>query len=65
MNAWKKLVAATGLALLGAMAPAAAQTMSDATRQIYEAAKKEGEVTWYVSHFGLDNATAVEQAFYK
>jgi iron(III) transport system substrate-binding protein len=65
MNAWKKLVAATGLALLGAMAPAAAQTMSDATRQLYEAAKAEREVTWYVSHFGLDNATAVEQAFYK
>src|SRR5688572_6518850 len=64
MNAWKKLVPLAGLALLGAMAPAFAQ-MSDATRQLYEAAKPEREVTWYVSHFGLDNATAVEQAFYK
>jgi len=65
MNAWKKLVAATGLALLGAAAPAHAQTMSDATRKLYEAAKTEREMTWYISHFGLDNATAIEQAFYK
>jgi len=65
MNAWKKLLPIAGLALLGTMAPALAQGMSDTARQLYEAAKVERELTWYVSHFGLDNATAVEQAFYK
>jgi len=53
------------LTLAATAGPAVAQDMSPQTRQLYEAAKKEGEVTWYVSHFGTDNAVAVEQAFNK
>ena len=35
--------------------PAAAQ-MREAERQLYEAARKEGEVTWYVAHHTAEHA---------
>lgn len=65
MTKWKTLIPLAAALWLGGTVAIFAQTMSDATKVLYDAAKKDGELTWYVSHFGLDNATAVEQAFYK
>lgn len=57
-----------GLGLLLAAAalgapPLAAQTLSAATRTLYEAAKKEGELTWYVSHYNGETAEALGRDF--
>jgi iron(III) transport system substrate-binding protein len=54
----KEILAAAALAALVA-APAAAQSEAE----LYEAAKKEGEVTWYVAHYSAENAEAVGAAF--
>ncbi len=42
-----------------AVAPALAQS----EQELYEAAKKEGELTWYVAHYSAENAEAVGSAF--
>ena len=42
--------------------PAAAQ-MTDHEKQLYEAAKKEGELTWYTAHTSAENAEADAAAF--
>ncbi len=51
--------AALCAAAILAAAPAPAQT----EQELYEAAKKEGELTWYVAHFSAENAEAVGSAF--
>lgn len=65
MKKWKLLISLAGAMWLGCVGAAFAQPRSDAAKTLYEAAKKDGELTWYISHFGLDNATAIERAFYK
>jgi iron(III) transport system substrate-binding protein len=47
----------------GLAAPLAAQTLSPATRALYDAAKKEGELTWYVSHYNGETAEAIGRDF--
>jgi iron(III) transport system substrate-binding protein len=64
MKKWMKLIPLMGCMVFGATG-AIAQPMSEATTALHNAARAEGELTWYVSHFGLDNATAIERAFYK
>jgi iron(III) transport system substrate-binding protein len=57
---------ATALLLGAALAgPAAAQqpALSTATRTLYEAAKKDGELTWYVSHYNGETAEAIGRDF--
>src|SRR5690606_28193206 len=52
----------SSLALPAATAWSAAQ--DDAyLNELYEAAKKEGELTWYVAHFDSETAQAVGQGF--
>jgi iron(III) transport system substrate-binding protein len=53
-------------ALAGLSAPLAAQTapaLSPATQKLYDAAKKEGELTWYVSHYNGETAEAIGRDF--
>src|SRR5690554_3703228 len=56
----------TGLAALPLLAaPAAAQTaqLTDYEKELYEAAKKEGELTWYVAHYSAEHAEAAAREF--
>ncbi len=48
---------------LAAALPAAAQDMTDHEKALYEAAKKEGEITWYGAQLGAEAAEAVGAAF--
>ncbi|MCB1743706.1 MAG: extracellular solute-binding protein [Gammaproteobacteria bacterium] len=41
----------------------AAEPMSAAETQLYEAARQEGELTWYVAQFGTSESEAMGQAF--
>ena len=54
---WKSLASAVALTCLAA--PAFAQDV----KELYEAAKKEGEATWYVAHYSAETAEAVGNAF--
>ena len=58
------LMGLAALPLLAAL-PAAAQTaqLTDHEKQLYEAAKQEGELTWYVAHYSAENAEAAAAAF--
>ena len=56
------LALAGGLSGTAAM-PAAAQLSGDAEQALYEAAKKEGEFTWYVAHYSAEQAEAYGRAF--
>ena len=42
--------------------PVFAQSAADLT-QLHEAAKKDGELTWYVAHYSAENAEAVAKVF--
>ena len=59
------MLAAFSAALLGmAVAlPAAGQDMTPYEKELYEAAKKEGEVTWYTAQLGAEASEAVAAAF--
>ena len=48
--------------LLSTALPAAAQ-VREAERQLYEAARKEGEVNWYVAHHTTEHAEAAGRVF--
>jgi iron(III) transport system substrate-binding protein len=51
-----------GLAAAAALArPSFAQTADDKT--LYELAKKDGEVTWYTSHYNAETAERIRRAF--
>jgi len=50
------------LALAAALA-VAVPAFAQSEQELYEAAKKEGEVTWYVAHYSAENAEAVGAAF--
>jgi len=50
-------------ALCAAAALAAGGAWAQSEQELYEAAKKEGEITWYVAHFSAENAEAVGKAF--
>ena len=56
-----RIAAAAAVLAAAALAwqPAAAETIEE----LYEKAKQEGEVTWYVAHFSAENAEAVGTAF--
>jgi len=56
-------VTATAVAVLLALAGGAAAF--DGEAQLYEAAKKEKELTWYTAHFDSETAAAVCQGFEK
>lgn len=52
---------AAALAVAAALAAAPAGAQSE--QELYEAAKQEGELTWYVAHYSAENAEAVGRAF--
>jgi iron(III) transport system substrate-binding protein len=52
---------ATALCAAAILAVAPAQAQGE--QELYDAAKKEGELTWYVAHFSAENAEAVGAAF--
>jgi iron(III) transport system substrate-binding protein len=59
---------ASALAMTGgltgtAATSAIAQFSGDAEKALYEAAKKEGEVTWYSAHYSAEQAEQYGQAF--
>lgn len=59
------LQAGAALGTVGAMGrfPALAQEMTPHEKQLYEAAKKEGEVTWYSGQLSAEPGEAVGKAF--
>jgi iron(III) transport system substrate-binding protein len=62
----RRLFAATAGAALGGLAGAsraAAQDMPAHERELYEAAKREGEITWYSGQYNAETSEAVGRAF--
>jgi iron(III) transport system substrate-binding protein len=58
----RRTFVATGLA--AALAPRGALAeMSDYEKQLYEAAKKEGEFTWYIAHYSSETAERFGRTF--
>ncbi|MFC7542137.1 hypothetical protein ACFQU2_25300 [Siccirubricoccus deserti] len=59
------LKAAAGAAVYGLAAPAlaTAQTLPPHERELYEAAKREGEITWYSGQYSAEGSEAVGRAF--
>ena len=57
-----KFAAALAVLAIGTM-PAVAADLTDHEKQLYEAAKKEGELTWYTAHTSAENAEADAAAF--
>ncbi|MGG5886582.1 ABC transporter substrate-binding protein [Falsiroseomonas sp. HC035] len=53
----------TGFAIIGSTKHAAAQDMPAHERQLYEAAKREGEITWYSGQYNAETSEAVGRAF--
>jgi iron(III) transport system substrate-binding protein len=51
------------LALLIGLVPVAAFAQSAEEKQLYEAAKKEGQLTWYTAHYDQQLATEIGNAF--
>ena len=49
-------------ALCAAAILAASPAPAQSEQELYEAAKKEGELTWYIAHFSAENAEAVGSA---
>ena len=43
--------------------PVAAQLAGDAEKTLYEAAKKEGQLTWYTAHYSAETAEKMAAAF--
>lgn len=43
--------------------PASAQLSADAEKALYEAAKKEGQFTWYTAHYSAETAEKMAAAF--
>lgn len=58
----KTILSAAVAAALSIIAPAAAE-MSDSDKALYEAAKQEGEITWYIAQYGTKEAEAIGQDF--
>jgi iron(III) transport system substrate-binding protein len=52
-----------GFAIGGAASRAAAQDMPAHERQLYEAAKREGQITWYSGQYNAETSEAVGRAF--
>ena len=57
------LTAAALMFGLAVAVPAVAQDMTPYEKELYEAAKKEGEVTWYVAQLGAEAAEAAAAVF--
>lgn len=55
---WRSVVSAAAAACLVAGA-----ALAQSEKELYEAAKKEGEVTWYIAHYAAETAEAVGNAF--
>lgn len=58
-----RALAGSVLAALLAASPAFAADMTPHETELYEAAKQEGELTWYVAQFGTEQAEEMGQAF--
>src|SRR5260370_18016720 len=58
----KRIAITLGLSLLASTAPVAA---FEGEQQLYDAAKKEKEFTWYTAHYGSETAAAVCSGFEK
>ena len=56
-------LATTAFLSFAAGFPALAQEMAPHEKELYEAAKKEGEITWYGSQLGAEASEAVAAAF--
>ena len=54
---------ATGGATLGGATPAPAQEMAAHERELHEAARREGELTWYTGQLQAEPSEAVGRAF--
>jgi len=50
-------------AIIAAKGPASAQTLPEHERALHEAAKREGEITWYAGQLAAEPAEAVGRAF--
>lgn len=60
----RSLIAFAAAVSIGLSLGASAAEMTDHEKQLYEAAKENGEqVTWYVAHFNSETAEAVGKAF--
>ncbi len=62
----RNLMMAAALAVAGMLAisaTASAQEMLPHEKALYEAAKKEGELTWYVAHYSAEHAEAAAKVF--
>ena len=55
------VAAAAGAALVGG--PARARLSADAEKALYEAARVDGELTWYVAHYSTEYANRYALAF--
>jgi ABC-type glycerol-3-phosphate transport system substrate-binding protein len=56
-------IAVLALALVLGLGGAAAALAFDGEPALYEAAKKEKELTWYTAHYDSETAAAVCQGF--
>ena len=64
MRAPKGRSLSIALAMLAAtFAPASAQLSADAEKAMHEAAKKEGQLTWYTAHYSAETAEKMGKAF--
>ncbi|MBV8838651.1 MAG: Tat pathway signal protein, partial [Alphaproteobacteria bacterium] len=61
MGRASKYLAATLLAICVAAPGASAQSPQE--RELYEAAKKEGQLTWYTAHYDQQLSTEIGNAF--
>lgn len=58
----KAILSAVFAVALTSIMPAAAE-MSEADKALYEAAKQEGELTWYIAQYGTKEAETIGQDF--
>ena len=57
------LTLASAITVGGAASRAAAQDLPAHERQLYEAARREGEITWYSGQYNAETSEAVGRAF--
>ncbi|WP_431283583.1 ABC transporter substrate-binding protein [Humitalea sp. 24SJ18S-53] len=63
LNRRQLLTLTTGFAIIGASTRAVAQDMPAHERQLYDAARREGQITWYSGQYNAETSEAVGRAF--
>jgi iron(III) transport system substrate-binding protein len=60
----RRRLLSVSMIVAGLMAPPAwAQLSADAEKELYEAARKEGELTWYTAHYSAETAERMGKTF--